>query len=213
MKNPVFTTVLLVGLAIAALVGYLRTDDAWLTRDMFVSAAEASPGIGPASGTPFPALEAVHGDRTVASLEEFTRGNGVVVIALRSVDWCRYCRKQLVELQARRHIFDAHNVGLVAVTYDAPAAQQAFIDEFGITIPVLSDESSALFHALDILNHEVEPGSPQYGIPHPGLIVVSPAQEIVGALFVDRPEKRVEAEEVLVYSREVLGLASPFNPG
>ena len=211
MKNPIFTAVLLVGLAIAAVIGYLQNDDEWLTRDMFVSAAQASPDIGPATGIMFPMLDVLHGERPVDNIAEFARGKGVVVIALRSVDWCRYCKKQLIQLQSRRHIFDAHNVGLVAITYDAPAAQQAFIDEHGITIPVLSDEASALFNTLGILNEDVEPDSHQYGIPNPGLIVVSPGQEIVGSLFVDGPEKRVEADEVLAYARRVLELNSPFD--
>ena len=40
-------------------------------------------------------------------------------------------------------------------------------------------------NALGILNEQYEPGEPAYGIPHPGVFVVNPNNEIVGKIFVE----------------------------
>ena len=75
---------------------------------------------------------------------------------------------------------------MVAITYDAPELQRAFIEAGGITYPFLSDIDAATMIALGILNEEYSPGERAYGIPHPGVFVVNPQGEIVGKIFVDK---------------------------
>jgi len=58
--------------------------------------------------------------------------------------------------------------------------------------------------ALGILNEGNEPGEPSYGIPHPGVFVLNPEQEIVGKIFVESFRTRVDAEGMLAYALEVL---------
>ena len=38
-------------------------------------------------------------------------------------------------------------IGLVAITYDTPEAQQPFIEQHGITVPLLSDIEQGTFRA------------------------------------------------------------------
>ena len=47
---------------------------------------------------------------------------------------------------------------MVVITYDEPDVQQAFIDKFHITIPVLSDTNALSFKTLGILNENYTPG-------------------------------------------------------
>jgi hypothetical protein len=95
------TTVLAVSLAIVYLfrepIG--EAADAWTTRNMFVSVEEASFKPGPKIGTTLPDLQVNHKGRRVNVYDEFFHGRGTVLIALRSLDWCAYCKNQMINLQ------------------------------------------------------------------------------------------------------------------
>jgi len=94
---------------------------------------------------------------------------------------------------------------MVAITYDTPELQQAFIDAGSIDYPFISDIDTATFRALGILNDEYAPGEDGYGIPFPGAFVVNPDLEIVGKVFETRYQVRVDAATTLAYAKEVLG--------
>lgn len=111
---------------------------------------------------------------------------------------------QFVQLQSSLTAFHDAGIGVVALTYDKPKLQQAFIDKNGISYPFLSDIDAGTIKALHILNGDYEPGDKNYGIPHPGIFVVSPDLKIVGKIFVDGYSKRVSADAVLAYAQELL---------
>jgi len=180
-----------------------------LTHDMFVARDNDDFDPGPATGSFFPGLQATYQGRRITLINEFAGRNGTVFIASRSVDWCPYCMRQMIQLQEHKAGFDAAGIGMVAITYDAPALQQVFIDKFGITIPMLSDVDALSFKTLGILNEDYMPGDAQYGIPHPGMIVIDPAGKVVGKLFVEAYSSRVDAAVALGFARAALGIDSP----
>ena len=90
-------------------------------------------------------LRATYQGRDITLLEPFAGPNGTVFITSRSLDWCPFCMRQMVQLQEHKTGFDAAGIGLVAITYDDPLLQQQFIDKFGITIPILSDRNGLSF--------------------------------------------------------------------
>jgi peroxiredoxin len=198
-------------LALVAL-GYLLREPlkefayARLTEGMFVAADTDEFDPGPALGSRFPGLRATYQGRQVSLIEEFTGKNGTVFIASRSLDWCPYCMRQMIQLQAHSADFAAAGIGMVAITYDAPQVQQAFIDKFGITIPVLSDIDGLSFKTLGILNTQYREGDFQYGIPYPGMIVLNPEGEVVGKLFVEAYSSRVDSAAALAFARATLGI-------
>jgi peroxiredoxin len=209
LKTIVFLLVLALGL------GYLFREPlkdlafAILTQDMFVASDDDTFDPGPALGSRFPGLQASYQGRVVTLLDEFAGPNGTVFIASRSIDWCPYCMRQLIQLQENKAGFDAAGIGMVAITYDAPSVQQAFIDKLGITIPVLSDNNALSFKTLGILNTDYAPGDFQYGIPHPGMIVVDSDGRVVGKLFLEDYSSRVDSAAALAFARTALGIASP----
>jgi len=93
---------------------------------------------------------------------------------------------------------------MIAITYDTPQLQQAFIDAGGIEFPFLSDIDAQTFISLGILNDEYSPGDGAYGIPFPGVFVVDKELEIVGKVFVEGYQNRVDAETTLAYAKKVL---------
>jgi peroxiredoxin len=177
-----------------------------ITADMFVAADDDAFDPGPALGSQFPGLRASYRGREVTLLDEFAGSNGTVFIASRSLDWCPYCMRQMIQLQNHAAAFAAAGIGLVAITYDEPRLQQAFIDKFGITIPVLSDLNALSFKTLGILNEDYQPGDSRYGIPHPGMIVVDPDGEVVGKLFLEAYSSRVDSQAALAFAKQALGI-------
>jgi peroxiredoxin len=177
-----------------------------LTRDMFVPADDDDFNPGPAIGSRFPGLRATYQGRAITLIEEFAGDRGTVFIASRSLDWCPYCMRQMIQLQESKPGFDAAGIGMVAMTYDDPARQQAFVDRHGITIPVLSDNDALSFKTLGILNEDYAPGDFQYGIPHPGMIVIDTGGRVVGKLFLEAYSSRVDSTAALAFAKSALGL-------
>ena len=116
-----------------------------------------------------------------------------------------------MELQENLDGFARAGIGLAAMTYDAPENQQAFIEDYGIRYPMLSDIEARSVLALGILNEKYEPGDSAYGIPHPGLFVLNPDMQIVGKIFVEPYSVRVDAAGVLDYANSALN-GDPAEP-
>ena len=207
-------TALIISAVIVVLlaVGYLYRESlkeaavAKLTEDMFVAEDADNFDPGPALGSRFPGLRATYQGRDITLVEEFAGGNGTVFIASRSLDWCPYCMRQMIQLQEHSAAYKAEGIGMVAITYDSPELQQVFIDKFGITIPVLSDIDTLSFKTLGILNEKYQKGEPQYGIPHPGMIVINPQGVVVGKLFLEAYSSRVDSVAALAFAMEALEL-------
>jgi peroxiredoxin len=204
----IVVAVLLVGGALAYLLREPLKQAAYdkLTDNMFVTQDKDSFDPGPALGSRFPGLRATYQGRDITLLEPFAGPNGTVFITSRSLDWCPFCMRQMVQLQEHKTGFDAAGIGLVAITYDDPLLQQQFIDKFGITIPILSDRNGLSFKTLGILNENYRRGDPQYGIPHPGMIVITPGGEVAGKLFVEAYSSRVDSAAALAFAKDRLGL-------
>lgn len=210
MKNAL--KVITIALIILIAVGYFFREPlkqwgfAQLTDDMFVAGDTDDFDPGPAVGSHFPGLQASYQGRSITLLDEFAGENGTVFIASRSFDWCPYCMRQMIQLQETSADFAAAGIGMVAITYDDPKLQQIFIDKFDITIAVLSDNDALSFKTLGILNEEYVPGDFQYGIAHPGMIVIDPQGIIVGKLFLEAYSSRVDSSAALAFAKAALDL-------
>ena len=208
MKKPVITAVAVI--ILASLAFYLFREPLKqaaydkLTQDMFVDADTDDFDPGPALGSQFPGLRARYQGRDITLITEFAGELGTVLVASRSLDWCPYCMRQLVEMQALKEQYDTAGISLVAITYDDPALQKAFADKFDISIPILSDIDALSFKTLGILNEQYKPGDMQYGIPHPGMIVIDSKGKVVGKLFLEAYSSRVGAAAALEFARQAL---------
>lgn len=178
-----------------------------VTSNMFIALDNDAFDPGPAVGSHFPGVNATWQARELRTLREFAGRNGTVFVATRSADWCPYCMKQMIQLQEHKAAYDEAGIGIVAMTYDQPALQQAFIQKWGIEYPILHDVDALSFKTLGILNRSYEPGDDAYGIPHPGTIIIDPQGKVVGKLFLEAYSVRVDALSALVYAQEALGVA------
>ncbi len=210
MRKTLLTVFLL--LLVATVLGYLLRQPLKefayevLTRDMFVARDTDAFDPGPALGSRFPGLRASYQGRDVTLIEEFAGRNGTVFIASRSLDWCPYCMRQMIQLQQHSADFEAAGIGMVAMTYDAPPLLQAFATRHDITIALLSDVGALSFKTLGILNDQYRKGDFEYGIPHPGMIVINPQGEVVGKLFLEAYSSRVDSAAALAFAEAALGI-------
>ncbi len=175
-----------------------------LTADMFVTQDTDNFDPGPAIGSHFPGLRASYQGMELTLLDQLSGDKGTVLVASRSLDWCPYCMQQMIQLQQHKQSYDEAGIGMVAITYDAPRLQQRFIDQHGISIPVLSDIDALSFKTLGILNEKYPPGDARYGIPHPGMIVIDPQGIVVGKLFLQAYSSRVDAAAALSFAQQAL---------
>jgi len=102
-----------------------------------------------------------------------------------------------VELQARYNDIRKQGLGLIAVSYDAPATLQAFAKSRNITFPLVSDQGSAIIKRYGILNAQQDPKSRSYGIPHPGTFIVDRNGIVTSRFFEDAYQERYTAAAIL----------------
>ena len=111
---------------------------------------------------------------------------------------------QFVQLQQYQKDFQDAGIGIVALTYDTPDLQQAFVDKNSIAYPFLSDVDATTVKALGILDQKYQPGDDHYGIPHPGIFILNSSSEVVGKIFVEGFRTRVDSQFVLSTAVELL---------
>lgn len=109
-----------------------------------------------------------------------------------------------MQLQSFADQFTHAGIGIVVLTYDTPALQQAFIDKFHITFPLLSDIDATSVKSLGLLNTDHVPGDSSYGIPYPGVIILDTNQRVAAKIFLEGYATRVDAGAVLDYAVKAL---------
>lgn len=161
---------------------------------------ETAHSIGPVIGAPAPAFTVIGADGTPVTLASLSGQSGTIVSFVRSADWCPFCKKQLIELNAQQESFAAAGWQLVGVSYDAPEKLAKFAGKSEISYPLLSDTNSATIKAFGLLNEEVAPDSRSYGIPHPALVFIGADGTVRAVLreegFRDRPSAEVIEEAI-----------------
>ncbi len=177
-----------------------------MTNDMFRNGDDDSFTASLDIGDAMPAIKASYKGDVVEDMNQFSGENGYVVIINRSVDWCPFCKKQAVNVNEHVSEFEKNGLKVVMITYDDPKLQQQFADEFSIQYPIISDIDAESMKALEVLHSDYPKGNDNYGLPYPGTLVVSKEGEVVGKLFLKRYENRVDANNILIYSLDRLGL-------
>ncbi len=109
-----------------------------------------------------------------------------------------------MQLQGSIESFQQAGIGVVVLSYDSPELQQRFVEKFAITYPVLSDVSTESVNALGVLNTDYQPGDSAYGVAIPGVFILDKSQRVVGKIFIEGYEKRVDAAGVLAFAQEAL---------
>lgn len=126
------------------------------------------------------------------------RKNGAIVVLFRSADWCPFCKRHLLELNEIANEFYEKGYGLMGISYDSPKILREFSQAKQLKFPLLADQNVKTFEALKVVNTEYKPGDRHYGIPFPGVLVVSPAGKIEEKYFFEGYRDRVKFKELLM---------------
>ena len=96
-------------------------------------------------------------------------------------------------------------INLAAMTYDPVAMLKSVEEDQGITYTLLRDEGISHVNALGILNEDYEPGSRAYGVPHPGIFLISPDGVIRFKFAEEGFRARPDFADVLAAARQMSG--------
>jgi peroxiredoxin len=122
---------------------------------------------------------------------------GLAILFFRSADWCPYCKTALAQLEEERSGYQEQGLRVVGISYDPVEVLAAFADRVGIEYRMLSDEGSATIRDFGLLNTDLDPGNPRYGIPHPGMVIVDAQRKIVAKYFEEDFRERFTPATIL----------------
>lgn len=125
-------------------------------------------------GATIPVLEAPDQNGDVQTLDSLTGENGLVLMFSRSFDWCPFCKAQLESLTGVSDEFESLGLNIAAMTYDDIETLKLAEEDFGVDFTLLHDEDIKHVNAFGIRNMEYSPGEFGYGIPQPGIFLVTP---------------------------------------
>jgi len=123
--------------------------------------------LGPQIGRQVPDFRLTDQQNRVWTRDSIMGPNGAMIVFSRSVDWCPYCKTQMIDLQNRLPELKAKGLGLAVITYDSTAVMADFARRRRITFPLLADPGSRTIKDYGILNTTVTEGSSNHGIPFP----------------------------------------------
>ena len=102
-----------------------------------------------------------------------------------------------MKLSKAKPEFDALNINLVAMTFDAHGLAEDFLRKHKLKFPILQDVDQYHVKLLGILNDKYAPGHFAHGVPHPGMILVNKDGIIVAKFSESGFKKRPAIKLVL----------------
>ena len=121
---------------------------------------------------------------TVQTFKDLVGEKGMLFMLSRSFDWWPFCKDQLVQLAKISDQFKDVGVNIAAMTYDSVEMLKSVEEDEGIEFTLLKDTDISHVNALGILNEDYEPGSRAYGVPHPGIFIIT-ADGVISAKFAE----------------------------
>jgi peroxiredoxin len=156
---------------------------------------------GPAIGTKAPAFTLKDQTGKERTLEEVLKKRKVALVFYRSADWCPFCKKQLVQLQADLKALEDSGFSIVGISYDSVDVLHDFADKRKIAFPLLSDPGSKTIKAYGLLNKEA--AGKAEGIPYPGTIVLDRDGMVRAKLFVEGFRERHTARDLIEAGKDI----------
>jgi len=125
-------------------------------------------------GSTIPVLDAPDQNGNNQTLNGLTGEKGLMLFFSRSFDWCPYCKAQLADITSIQTEMEALGFNIASMTYDSIETLKIAEEDFGVGFTMLHDEAIKHINAFGIRNPVPEPDSFAYGVPRPGIMLVSP---------------------------------------
>jgi peroxiredoxin len=154
--------------------------------------------LGPHVGQVVPDFRLQDAQGKVWTRDSIMGPKGAMLVFSRSVDWCPYCKTQVIELQSRLGELKGQGLGLAVITYDTPAIMADFSRRRGITFPLLSDPGSQTIKTYGVLNTTVAAGTTNYGIPFPGTFLIDRTGKVTSRFFEEAYQERNTVSTIMI---------------
>lgn len=154
-------------------------------------------------GSMVPLLEAPDQNSNVQTLDSLSGEKGLMLFFSRSFDWCPFCKAQLEDITAIQADMEALGFNIASMTYDPVATLKIVELDFNVGFTMLHDEAIRHVNALGIRNPDPEPDSFAYGIPQPGIMLLSPDGTILRKFAEENFRERPDLSYVLEAAREL----------
>ncbi len=152
-------------------------------------------------GSTIPVLEAPDQNGEVQTLSTLSGDKGLMLFFSRSFDWCPFCKAQLRDITAIQSQIQNLGFAVASITYDSIETLKIAEEDFGVEFTMLHDENIKHVNAFGIRNPDPQPDSFAYGIPRPGIMLISPDGIILRKFaeedYRDRPDLRYLIEAAL----------------
>ncbi len=152
-------------------------------------------------GSSIPVLEAADQNGELQTLASLTGEKGLMLFFSRSFDWCPFCKAQLEDITAIQAEMEALGFNIASMTYDPIETLKLVEGDFGIAFTMLHDEGIKHVDAFGIRNPDPEPDSFAYGIPRPGIMLISPDGIILRKFAEENFRERPDLSYVLEAAR------------
>lgn len=133
----------------------------------------------------------------VQSFESLAGEKGLVLVFVRSADWCPYCQVQLIDFRDEGQAITDLGYNVVPISYDAPEKLKAFADKYKFPYTMLSDEGSVAIKDFGILNEEYQPEHFAHGVPKPHVYVINNDKVIQAVLAEEGYKNRPQIEAIV----------------
>ena len=143
------------------------------------------------------------------SFSGLTGDKGLVLVFVRSAEWCPFCQKQIIDLSKNIKKFTDEGYNVASVSYDPVEQLKKFATKNNPKITMLSDPASESIRAFGILNVANAKGTFSYGIPYPGTYIVSKDKKVQAKFFNDGFKDRVTVKQLVA---EIKKLNPPPAP-
>lgn len=148
-------------------------------------------------GAQIPAIATVDQHGKQQSFDTLKGAKGMTLVFVRSVEWCPFCQRQVIELSENAKKFKDAGYPVVTISYDSAEKLAQFEDKFKITLPMLSDSRSDIIKAFGIFNENYAKGTMAYGTPFPGVYIVKADKTVKAKFFKEGVQDRPAIKELL----------------
>jgi peroxiredoxin len=146
---------------------------AWMLGPALLPSKNIDAGIKVGAKAPV-GMELLDSAGQPTSLARNMGENGMVLVLVRSADWCPFCKAQLKRSEDIRKDVSAKGYALVSLSYDEPDVLAEFAGTQGIGYAMLSDQGSRMIDALGLRDPQYGAGSFAYGVPRASILILAP---------------------------------------
>jgi len=185
--NPMRILLLGLALATAALAG---------AASIALAHVPAGMELGPKVGAKAPAFYVTSTTGETKTFADLKGSRGLVLVFVRSADWCPFCKLQLQNLNSVAKDLDTLGWPMVAVSYDPTETLERFSTANKLDYRLLSDQGSKAIDAFGIRNETMK-GARFNGIPHPIILFIGADGMVKAKLYEQRYQDRPPSGLVL----------------